>query len=435
MKKPATGVWNRSRKILGTAGRMAAKEAAKRAAQAFEGSKAQAQALDLKTKVEQAALLAESLGELKGAAMKAGQMLSIDAGDMLPEEVTRVLAKLQNQAEPVEFEVLESVLREDLGEQGLRQLTQLNPTPSASASIGQVHEAFVDGERVAVKIQYPGITDSIDSDLRVLKRLAGTWLGISGRNIELDAIFEELGTVLKLEGDYRHELACLERYQGIFADSAEYSVPRAYPSLCSPRVLTMSFEEGVTLDVWRSIHSSTRDRTMMAERLLDLYCTEFFDYGIVQTDPNPANFLVHEDKLVLLDFGATITYDQDFRHRYVRLLRTFATRDEKKIIDAGIEQKLIDERESTLSKQRFAEMLIQSIEPFEPENQPFIFADEDYARRARDTGIAFVRSLKYSPPPRAILFLHRKLGGIFNLLKRMDVKLDLVPYWKRMIAN
>jgi aarF domain-containing kinase len=284
-----------------------------------------------------------------------------------------------------------------------------------------------------VKIQYPGVAASIDSDLLILKRVAKAFSSVSGHEADLDPVFQELARVLHQEANYELELSLMTEYRERLAGDTRYRVPQAFPEYSSRRVLTMSWEPGVPLEVWLRSRPSLERRERIAHSLLDLFCMEFFDWGLVQTDPNFANFLISpDDALVLLDFGATLRYPEDFRSRYRGLLAVMASQNADDIVAEGLSFGLIDRRESAESKRLFAELLIHSLEPFLASNQPFSFEDVDYAKKNREAGTNFVRSLKYSPPPHSILFLHRKLGGIFNFAKRLSVRLDLGPYWKKM---
>lgn len=367
--------------------------------------------------------------------MKAGQLLSIDASDVLPPEAMAILAQLQAGAEPVEFESLRRVLVEELGEDWARAFDSFETAPAASASIGQVHRAVVDGVPVAVKIQYPAVRESIDSDLDVLQKLANGWLAVSRSKIDLAGVFDELRSILHLEADYRHELASQERFSTLVGHDPRFIVPSSLPQLSATRVHTMTWEDGQPLGEWLQSAQSQGDRRWLAQLLLELYCSEFFVWGLVQTDPNFGNFLVrsHAHQLVLLDFGATLEFSREFRQGYVQLLRVVASGDARRIADEGVAFGLIDQRESGETRELFAEFLTVASEPFAPSRQPFAFRDAGYAERSQDIGRRFVRSLKFSPPPRRLLFLHRKLGGIFQLLKRLDVELDLRPYWDRMV--
>ena len=431
-----SGLWTRSRSVLAMVARVAGHEL-KHQVRARFASVDKLGMSELRARVEQAKLVAESLGHLKGAFMKAGQLLSMDAGDLLPPAASEILSKLQGQAEPVDFAIIRDVLQQELGDDGLALLCELEPTPVASASIGQVHRARAFGMPVAVKVQYPGIAESIDADVALLEKLGGSWLSITGREIDVSGTFEELRSILHLEADYVRERGYLERYGELVACDPRFEVPWSIPSLSTSKVLTMSWADGMPLGDWVRTRPPGVERVGFARAVLDLYCLEFFQWGVVQTDPNFGNFLIRsaDQKIVLLDFGATVEYDADFRSSYVDLLRSVATGDEGRIVEAGVGFELLDPRESASTRGLFVEMLRSAAEPFQQVGRPFVFRDADYAARSGDVVKRFTKSLRFSPPPRRLIFLHRKLGGLFQLLKRLDVELDLSPYWERMVAG
>jgi aarF domain-containing kinase len=192
---------------------------------------------------------------------------------------------------------------------------------------------------------------------------------------------------------------------------------------------------------------SASQRQQLAQLVLDLYHLEFYEWGLVQTDPNFSNFLVREltDSgshpaedpeigLVLLDFGATRIYDRTFVNNYIQLLKSITDPNSQKIVNTAIEFGILDDRESDESKAYFVEMMKVAAEPFFSTHD-FHFSDKDYAVRSKEIIRKFSGSLKYSPPPHQILFLHRKLGGIFSLLKKLEVKMDVRPYWERIIHS
>ena len=438
MKKSPT---SRSLKLFSLAAKVGTSEIGQSLKSKFSKATDEMSPSRVNARLEQARWIAENLSQMKGAAMKVGQLLSIDAGDYFPPEAMAILAKLQSSAEPIDFDVVRQVLVETIGEKKLGDFDDLNPTPDAAASIGQVHRARLRGHDVAIKVQYPGVAESIDSDLKILKRVAKSFLGVSGRTIDLQPLFDEFRRVLEQEADYGAEFELMKEYgdhvRAIEPAAAHlYRVPEPFESHSGRRVLTMSWEDGSPLELWLKSKPSLERRERIAHALLDLFCREFFEWGLVQTDPNFANFLIGpDDALVLLDFGATLRYEAEFRQTYRGFLGAIATLDPKKIIAEGHAFELLDSRESDESKSLFAELLINSVEPFFASKQPFQFQDADYAKRSREIGSRFGRSLKFSAPPQRILFLHRKLGGLFNFVKRLDVKLDLTPYWKKMVGR
>jgi aarF domain-containing kinase len=431
---------SRSIKLLSLAARVGTKEVAQNLKDRFTGAVDEVTSGRLKTRIDQARLIAEQLSQLKGAAMKAGQLLSLDAADYFPPEAVEVLSKLQGKAEPIDWSIVREVLVADLGEEKIRDFKGLSIVPAASASIGQVHRArlVVDGvERdVAIKIQYPGIADSIDSDLKILKTLASSLLTVTGRRIDLDETFDELRLVLHQEANYDLERKHMEEYRGLMNSLPGFIVPQAIPAYSSKRVLTMTWEEGISLQDWLATSPPLEQRNQIGRKLLDLYCREFFDWGFVQTDPNYGNFLIRPKTLdlVVLDFGATLHYSPEFRAGYVHLLRQIGSRNPAAIIDASISFGLISDRESTETRRLLAEMMISSLEPFREGAQPFHFKNLEYVKKQRATLQEFTQSLRHSPPPKKILFLHRKLGGIFSFLKKLEAEIDVAPYWAQMLS-
>ncbi len=431
----ATSVLARSRRLLGLAATVAQKEVGQRIREQLTASAEKLQASELATRIAQARAIAQSLGELKGAAMKAGQLLSIESSDLLPPEALEILSKLQGQVAPVDFAVIEEVLMAELGAEQLSLLTGLEHQAAAAASIGQVHKAWVQGEPVAVKIQYPGVAESIDSDMALLEKLA-TGLSVVARSkIVLSGVFEELRQVLHREADYEQERQNLVEYAGYLADDPRFVVPRTIEGLCTRRVLTMTWEEGDTLREWMNKNPPLAQREWFAEAMLELYCREFFEWGFVQTDPNPGNFLVRplDRQIVLLDLGAAVRYDSAFRDGYRELLRTVESKDPDAIVEGCIDLGLLDAREPDATRRCLVDLMYGAIAPFEPAVQPYDFSNAGYAKQQQAVVQRFLRSLVYSPPPRPLIFLHRKLGGIYNVLRRLGVRVDLHDYFRKIV--
>lgn len=406
---------------------------------------------DLKSRIEQARVITESLAQLKGAAMKAGQLLSIEIGDYFPPEAQEILSRLQNAAAPVSFQNIYAILRREFGEDRVKLLKELSVEPAAAASIGQIHTARLNEHRLALKVQYDGVAESIDADLKILRKLAEAFCSLTGRSMDLGQLFSEFREVLSQEVDYLQEAEYLKRYNEklkTIPDSTAnlYFVPQALPEWTTKKVLTMTWEDGLPFRQWLQTQPSREAREQVAHLILNLYCYEFFSWGLVQTDPNFANFLVRNSDagptLVLLDFGATRQYAEEFITQYVALLRVAGGPEPQKVVDQAISFGLLDPRESREAKNNFISMMEVAIQPFfiyrksgEKTSRIFKFADSDYAKLSQETVRRFARSLNYTPPPHKLIFLHRKLGGIFSILKNLKVELDVTPYWERMISR
>ncbi len=440
---PPRSVWSRSGRLVRLVAGMAGRELAGRAGQAFERGEALARrAKEVARQVEQARAVVDSLGQLKGAAMKAGQLLSMELRDVLPPEVVEVLGRLQASGAMVEYPAIRAILEEELGPERLAQL-EVVARPVASASIGQVHRATWRGphggpaQDLVLKVQFKGIADTIDSDLKLLRRVAGLLLGVQGKALDLEAVFEELEQVLRQETDYLHEAAALERYRALAHRVPGLRVPSVHHPLCTRRVLALSYEPGLTLDAWLATGPRQAERDRAAAQVLDLYFREFFDWGLVQTDANFANFLFRprEQELVLLDFGATREYPLEFRERYRTLLRATLAHDRPAALAAAQALGLVDPREPAECVQALHHLLETVLRVFTPEAQPLDFKDPRLVEESSLALRAFYRALTCSPPPAQLLFLHRKLGGVYSLGKALGARLDLTPFAARLDAE
>lgn len=425
---PPTSIFARTTTLIGMATKVAVKEVSTRIAERAADSK-------LLARIDQAQEVVAALSKLRGAAMKAGQILSIEGRDFFPPEVLKVLSRLQDSSTAMDTKTVHRILKRELGLEKFKELKNLTDEPVASASIGQVHRAEIDGETVAIKVQFPGVARSIDSDIAVLKKLSQTLMKIAGKQVEFDELMKELKQVLKQEVDYEKEAESAKIYRERLGKLEGYTVPKVYERFSTKHVLTLEWMPGIRFQDWIDSHPPRALREKAGAAMLDLFFTEFFEWGFVQTDPNLGNFLILENpfRLAVLDFGATLVYDEAFRRDYKNVLREIYSGDGERMVQAAIDFGVLDTRESQETRNLYRKMMQVSFEPFSPELQPFRFGDLDYSARVRDALMTFVRSAQYSAPPRKIIFLHRKLGGIFNILKALDVQIDLVPYWQRVL--
>lgn len=399
---------------------------------------------DIKSRLEQALLIVNSLSSLKGAAMKAGQLLSLDLNNYFPPEAIAVLSQLQNAASAHPIEQIESVLSKELEPSKRTQIVDLSAKPIGVASIGQVHRATFQGQDVVLKVQYPGVADSIESDLKILKTLASSFCSLSGRKMNLDPMFLEFRTLLEqevnylaeaeLQGQYRLRVSKME-----LKGSVRYKVPEVVGELSTNKVLTMSYEPGMSLRTWIASKPDQAQRQEMAYAILDLYFHEFFEWGLVQTDPNWGNFLVNPENenlnLILLDFGATRKYSRKFIENYIILLNLAATRDSIALRKHAIEFGLMDPRESQSAFDSLEQVLVTAIKPFFVKNShsgKFDFSDHNHSEDSQNASKALGEKLVYSPPPYELIFLHRKLAGVYSILKSLEVRLDISSYWQQM---
>lgn len=382
-------------------------------------------------RLKQVKLLVDELGKLKGAAMKFGQILALESRDFFPPEIVAIFEKLQNQATFLEPSIVKKILAQELGERA-DTLKDLSPQPIAAASIGQVHRARFQETAVAVKIQYPGVGDTVDSDVKILKNIVGLvspWMGKSGT--DYSGLFAEIQEVFRAEVDYRNEAKLTETYRELARSIPGVRVPKVFQEVSTERVLVLSFESGETLtECLSDPRLDQKLRYHFAELFLKVFTAEFCEWGFVQTDPNLGNFLfdLETSELVLLDFGAVRTYSKDFRTQYSRLVLAAIAMQREVCLKLAVELDLIDVRESDEAKDTLFSLLVQSMQPFREEK--FDFKNNTYAAKMRSLSLKLIKELQFSPPPRRLIFLHRKLGGMFQILCRLEAEIDLRPYLK-----
>ena len=378
--------------------------------------------------------VAEKLSHLRGAAMKLGQLLSMDAGDLMPPELAELLATLRAGATPMPMLQLAGVLEENLGADWQDQFQQFGFSPIAAASIGQVHRALdLHGNSLAIKIQYPGIAKSIDSDVdNVISLLKISRLLPKG--VIADELVEEAKLQLHAEADYMLEAGHLKEYRQLLSDDNRFRVPVYYPELSSRNLLSMSFESGVPVESLLEYPLAERNRC--AELLLSLLFRELFEFKRVQTDPNFANFMYDPEtsQLVLLDFGATREYGSDLVEAYRQLFAAGLQQDREGLLQAATRIGYFN-KEITSSQQHAVLQLFElAMEPLRAER--YDFGSTDLARRLRDQGmeLSLQEGYWHSPPVDA-LFLHRKLAGLYLLFARLKVSLacrDILQPWLKL---
>lgn len=423
MGKIPTGPWSRGAKLVGLASKLAINEISSRL-KSWEDEKSKVQ-----SKVELAQTLVKTMSELKGASMKMGQLLSMDMGDYLPPEVIKVLESLHQNSTFLPFNKIEEILISELGEK-FKDFEDFSSVPMAAASIGQVHTARLNGKSVVIKIQYPGVAESIPSDLKLLKVVLGNLSTLQGKDVDLDPFFKEVEEVLLRETDYLNEQAMMKRYKECFLNS-HFIIPEVYPAYSTKKIITMDKLEGKPLTEWIE-KSLLGERMKLADQLMNLYLTEFFVHGLVQTDPNPGNFLITpEQRMALLDFGAVKEYDRSFIESYRSILIAAYHQDKKKILSLSEELSFIDPRESEEIKTIYLDMIDLLAAPFR-QDTPFDFADKKFYEDSRSISWELTRKCKYSPPPKDLLFLHRKLAGVFLLIKKLQTKIILKNYWSQI---
>ena len=373
---------------------------------------------------------ANHLAQMRGAAMKVGQLLSMDAGDLLPEELTTILSKLRSEGKSMPLNQLVSVLEESWGEDWQEQFSQFSFYPIAAASIGQVHEAHTkDGRHLALKIQYPGIKTTIDSDVDNLSGLLKLSRLIP-KTVDLDPILKEAKLQLHSEADYQHEHACLKQYQTNLQGDTRFLIPNVHPELTSENILAMDFVEGVAIE--SRVNASQQERNAIMAALFELLFKEMFAFKLVQTDPNFANYQYNPktQQIVLLDFGATRAYSDVISGGYLKLIKGAIDAQFDEIEAAAHQIGFFSNAILPQQKQAVIELFYQACEPIRLDGE-FNFGDSDFANRVKEKGMALSMELDYwHTPPADALFFHRKLGGLYLLATKLKAQVNLQRLFK-----
>lgn len=371
--------------------------------------------------------LTNRLSHLRGAALKLGQMLSLDTGLVLPDELTAILAGLREDARPMPPQQLRSVLNDAWGEGWYSRFARFDVRPFAAASIGQVHRATThDGQNLAIKVQYPGVRASIDSDvdnMATLLRLPG----LLPRDMDMTPIMTEAKRQLHAEADYLAEAQHLARFGAWLADSDTFLLPDLHAPLCTRQVLAMSYVDSAPLDSLVTAPQDVRDR--VAAALIDLVLRELFTFGAMQTDPNLANYRYDPGtgRIVLLDFGAVQpiapALAADFRSLARVALHGGADETRAAMLRIGY----FGPATSAHHQDLIQSMFNVAMGPLRQET-PFDFGRSDVLDRLRDMGLAIGKDRDLAHvPPAATLFLHRKIGGMYLMAAKLRARVALRP--------
>lgn len=411
-----SGRFSRFLQLSTTAGQMAfagAAEKARRVAQRAEQELPHA----LLT-VENARLLATRLSRLRGAAMKVGQMLSLEGDNMLPREFAEALEILRSSAHMMPQEQVREVLRSEYGADYATRFAKVETEPLAAASIGQVHGAVThEGQEIVLKIQYPGVAESIESDvdnLRSLLRLARLVPG----GVDLDSMTDEVKRELRQEVDYQRELIQLQRYGEALGQSSVFRIPRALPEHSTRHILAMERVPGIPLLDWGK-SASQEQRNRVALELFRLLMRELFEFGLSQTDPNPANYFydASSEQIVLLDFGAARIVPPDVALIYRNAFVGLASRD-RELLRTVIEDLGVHSEETSEATEILLDMSLEMAEAFDSEL--YDFGATDLQQRLQRMGMKLRKFQgKLKTPPPEYIFFQRKLGGTFLICRQL----------------
>lgn len=369
--------------------------------------------------------LRDRMSEMRGAAMKIGQLLSMDSGNLLPAEFSEVLRGLREGAHHMPMLQLANVLEESWGEGWEGDFRCFHTTPRAAASIGQVHEAVLrDDRHIAVKIQYPGVRRSIDSDVANVATLLRLFR-LLPEDMDIDHILDQAKRQLHDEADYLKEAEALKQYTVLLDGDDRFRMPAVLDEKTTSTVLSMSYLTGDPIETVEQQADVVRNR--VGTDLLELGIREVFNWGLVQTDPNFANYRYQQDTGVieLLDFGATRRYSKEKQQALRNLLAACFDADDSDVQHAAFDVGYLGDDDPAAYRRAVTDLLRTATEPARAK-QDYDFGCSDIAARVSDIVLDMRLNEKYGRiPPVEILFLHRKLAGLYLLLNRLRARIPV----------
>ncbi|MCP4867892.1 MAG: AarF/ABC1/UbiB kinase family protein [Proteobacteria bacterium] len=396
----------------------------RRAAGAFQNSELRERAMK-RLHESNAERIVETMGLLKGAAMKVGQTVALAAEHLdLPPDVTRVLGKLHADVEPLPFETIKYEVERSLEGSLEERFARFDPDPIGTASLGQAHSAMLpDGQEVVVKVLHSGIERSVASDLKALRSILTSTRIIRRSKAEVDAIFAEIEERLNEELDYLQEAANIAEYQRIFGDDARVRIPNVHPGWSTERVLTMDHLPGVHVDAF--VESASAEARQRAGRTLaELHYQQAFELRTLHADPHPGNYLFEPDGRVgLLDFGCVKRFDEFWIGAYARTALAAHAGDRAGTIQGARDAGVLHGH-SEAADEMLWQWCAAVIRPYRMGHvEAGSERDDDWMTPIMKLTPQLAKFPEIQAPG-DILYLHRALGGNYNMLRRLGAAGD-----------
>lgn len=367
--------------------------------------------------------IVDTLCKVRGAALKLGQLLSIQDDALISPELQRIFERVRQSADFMPSWQVENVMASQLGPEWRSRVASFEEKPFAAASIGQVHLAILhNGQEVAVKVQYPGVARGINSDIDNLVGVMKVW-NIFPKGMFIDNIVEVAKKELAWEVDYIREAECTRKFKKMLAPFPEYFVPEVVDDLCAQEVITTELIDGQQLD--KLFDAPYEIREDIAHKIMQLCLREMFVLRCMQTDPNWANFFYNTStkQVILLDFGATREYSKEFMDQYIEIIHAASRGDRDAILRMSREMKFLTGYESKIMEETHVDTVMIMGEVFTSGSDAFDFGTQQTTRRIQAL-VPTILSHRLCPPPEEIYSLHRKLSGVFLLCSKLKVKMN-----------
>lgn len=423
--------WSRIAKLTELSAKVSSSYLGQRVVSVFQKEEEQKSSLK-ETHLKNAERIVDTMGILKGAAMKVGQSLAVLADSMdMPDDVRKILSRLNDQAVPVPFADIERVLQEELGD--INELfAHIDPEPLGTASLAQAHAARLkDGSSVVIKVLHDGVEFSVDTDLTALKSILFAGRVLKRSKEEVDMIFDEIHARLLEELDYEKEKENLQRFSEFFADTPDIRVPKPIEALCTKKVLVMERLVGMRLEDF--VDKATPETKQRAADILTRGFHEMvYVFRALHADPHGGNFLFASDgTLSLIDFGCVKYFEQDFLIDYGLLGHHIIDGKREDAVAMAKKMKILQDDRLEVEDD-FWDFVQIIAKPFQAGKYE---TSED--RLMEEIRAASNQILKHTKiqASRDIIFLHRALTGTYSMLRKLGHRCDYEEIRRRYVDN
>jgi len=360
----------------------------------------------------------KSLSELKGSALKIAQMLSMDK-NILPKSYVDKFTQSQYNAPPLSGPLIVRTFTKNFGKTPDKIYDSFNINSTNAASIGQVHQATLNGKKLAVKIQYPGVGDSISSDLKLVKPFAFRLLGMSEK--ELNIYIKEVEERLLEETDYELEVKRSIAFSEACKNLKNVVFPTYYPEISGKRIISMDWIEGLHLKEFLKTNPSQELRNKIGQALWDFYNFQQHELRAVHADPHPGNFMITPDeKLGVIDFGCIKEMPDDFYYPFFSLISTDVIQDKERTIEAFRKLDMIhkDDNEAQIEfyYKSYKEMIELFAKPYI--NEVFDFSKNEFFEKLYEYGekISKMPEFKQARGVKHFIYVNRTNFGLYTIL-------------------
>lgn len=369
-----------------------------------------------------------SLSELKGSALKMAQLLSMDQ-NVLPKAYSDKFAMAQYSAPPLSYPLVKKTFKENLGKEPNEIFEFFSKNASNAASMGQVHKAEKDGNQLAVKVQYPGVANSIKSDLKLAKPFALKMMNVKGKDV--DPYMKEVEDKLLEEADYALELRQSMDFAEKCQDLEGVFFPRYYPEFSAPQILTMSWLDGEPIGAWMKREQPQEDRDRLGQILWNFYMFQMHTLRMMHADPHPGNFIINEkNELGVIDFGCIKHIPDDFYSAYFELANHSVLEDAKRVDVLFKSLEIIrptdPPKDVEIVTHMFKDLIKLLARPFN--DGVFDFSDDAYFNEIYQKGDQIARDPEMNRlqarGSRHFIYFNRTFFGLYNILHALKAKVN-----------